>query len=436
MVSPDKAEQPAVAQILRTIDVEDRGRLLAALAAKFRDLDLAEDVLQEAMVRALETWTSRGMPQNPQAWLMTTAKNRALDIIRSDTVRARQLARVLIESEDADGDHRDHADRLDEELSSVTIPDERLGLFFTCSHPTLKEREKTALILRFLAGLSTAEVAAVFLVDTITMQQRIVRAKNRITKTGIPFGRPTAEQLRERLPGVLRVVYLIFTQGYTPTTGNAHSRTDLQEEAIALARLLVTLLPHETEARGLLALLLLTASRARARTDSAGAPVPLADQDRRLWDSQFIAEGLSLTLTAAGEVEAGPYTVQATIAALHAEAATYSETDWEQIVALYGILSRLVPGPVVALNRAVAIGKAQGPKAGLNALEEIAAKPGLEDYRPFHIAHALTLSESKMPEQAQRAFRKALDCPGNDAESDYIENQIRDLLPDSVAGCE
>lgn len=428
MVSAGTAEQLAVAQILRTIDAEDRGRLLAALATQFRDLDLAEDVLQEAMVRALETWASRGVPQNPRAWLLTVAKNRALDIIRSDAVKARRLASVPIEHQDTGGDHLDHAVRLGDELSSVNIPDERLGLFFTCSHSTLKEREKIALIMRFLAGLSTVEVAAAFLVDTRTMQQRIVRAKKRITTTGIPFGRPSTEQLHERLPGVLRVVYLIFTQGYTPTTGSAHSRTDLQEEAIALARLLVTLVPHETEARGLLSLLLLTASRAQARTDSAGVPVPLAEQDRRSWDSQLIAEGLSLALTAAGETEAGPYTVQATIAALHAEAATYSETDWEQILVLYGILSRLEPGPVVSLNRAVAMGKAKGPEAGLNALEELAAHPGLEDYRPFHIAHALTLNELGMPEQAERAFRKALGCLGNDAESDYIETQIRDLL--------
>ncbi|SMX88774.1 RNA polymerase sigma factor [Brevibacterium antiquum] len=425
MFSADNAEQSAVARILHTIDVEDRGRLLAALAAKFHDLDLAADVLQEAMVRALETWTKRGIPQNPQAWLMTAAKNRALDIIRSDAVKARQLARLRIESEVCSGDHLNHAGRLGEELSSVSIPDERLSLFFTCSHPTLKEREKIALILRFLAGLSTAEVAAVFLVDTATMQQRIVRAKKRITTTGVPFGTPTAEQLHERLPGVLRVVYLIFTQGFTPTTGGAHSRIDMQREAIALA---VTLLPQETEARGLLSLLLLTGARAEARIDSAGAPVPLAEQDRRLWDSRHIAEGLGLALTAAGEPEAGPYTVQATIAALHAEAATYSDTDWEQILVLYGILSRMEPGPVVELNRAVARGKAKGPEDGLTALEDLAAEPGLEGYRPFHIARALTLRELGMPELAGAAFRRALDCPGNDAESDYLETQIRDLL--------
>ncbi|SMX83116.1 RNA polymerase, sigma subunit, ECF family [Brevibacterium aurantiacum] len=428
MASADHADSSAVAQVLHTIGVEDRGRLLAGLATRFHNLDLAEDVLQEAMVRALETWTRRGVPQNPQAWLMTAAKNRALDIIRSDAVKARRLAALRIESEVDEGDHRAHSADLDEELSTANIPDERLGLFFTCSHPTLKEREKIALILRFLAGLSTAEVAAVFLVDTTTMQQRIVRAKKRITTTGIPFGRPTADQLRERLPGVLRVVYLIFTQGFVPTTGTTHSRTDLQQEAITLARLLVRLLPQETEARGLLSLLLLTGSRAGARTDPAGLPVPLAEQDRGLWDSRLIAEGLSLAQTAAGEPEAGPYTVQATIAALHAEAVTCSETDWNQILVLYGILSRLEPGPVVALNRAVAVGKAKGPEDGLNALEELAADPGLADYRPFHIAHALTLREVGKPEQAERAFRSALDCPGNDAESDYIEVQIRDLL--------
>ncbi|MDN5635905.1 MAG: sigma-70 family RNA polymerase sigma factor [Brevibacterium sp.] len=419
---------PAVARLLHSIGVEDPGRLLAALAGRFHDLDLAEDVVQEAMVRAMETWTVRGVPKNPQAWLMTTAKNRALDIIRSDAVKARHLAGLRIESESGRGDHSDHADRLGEGLSTADIGDERLGLFFTCSHPTLPEREKIALILRFLAGLSTAEVAAAFLVDTTTMQQRIVRAKRRITTTGIPFDTPTSEQLQERLPGVLRVVYLIFTQGFTPTSGASHSRTDLQEEAIALTRLLVGLLPTKTEARGLLSLMLLTRARAPARIDPDGVPVPLAEQDRSLWDSRLIAEGLGLALTGAGETEAGPYTVQAAIAALHAEAATYSETDWEQILVLYGILSRMEPSPVVALNRAVAIGKAKGPKEGLSALEELAPDPRLSGYRPFHIARAITFSESGMPDHAEAAFRDALDCPGNDAESEYIEDQIRGLL--------
>lgn len=423
------AESSAVARLLHTIDVEDRGRLLAALAARFHDLDLAEDVFQEAMVAALETWSLRGVPKNPQAWLMTTAKNRALDRIRSAAVQARRLAELRIESEASGGDHLDHADRLGEELSTADVDDERLGLFFTCSHPTLKEREKIALILRFLAGLSTAEVAAVFLVDTTTMQQRIVRAKKRITTSGIPFGTLMPEQLQMRLPGVLRVVYLIFTQGFAPTSGGAHSRTGLQEEAIELTRLLVGLLPRVTEARGLLSLLLLTEARTRARTDAGGAPVPLAEQDRRLWDSKLIAEGVGLALTAAGEAEAGPYTVQAAIAALHAEAATYAETDWEQILVLYGILSRMEPGPVVALNRAVAIGKAKGPKEGLSALEALESEPGLVGYRPFHIARAITLTEVGLPDHAESAYRQALACPGNDAESDYIEDQIRDLLP-------
>ncbi|GAA1849668.1 RNA polymerase sigma factor [Brevibacterium marinum] len=422
------ADPQATARLLHTIDVEDGGRLLAALANRFHDLDLAEDALQEALARALETWTERGVPSNPQAWLMTAAKHRALDVLRSDAVRARRLARLRIESASSGGDHIDHADRLGEELSTASIPDERLGLFFTCSHPTLEERERIALILRCLAGLSTVEVAAVFLVGTATMQQRIVRAKRRISATGIPFGAPTHEQLPERLPGVLRVVYLIFTQGFIPTGGGEHNRTDLQEEAVRLARLLVGLLPDETEARGLLSLLLLTQARAGARTDTDGTPVPLAEQDRRLWDSMLIAEGLGLALTAAGEAGAGPYTVQATIAALHAEAATYAETDWKQILALYGILARMDPSPVVALNRAVATGKAKGPRAGLAALDHLMTDPWLEGYRPFHIARAITLRESGMPSDAEAAFRQALECPGNDAESDYIETRIRELF--------
>ena len=426
---PAGQEEPsAVARVLRTIDAEDRGRLLAALAAKFHDLDLAEDVLQEAMARALEVWADRGLPKNPHAWLMTTAKNRALDIIRSDATQARHLARLRIESDTSSGDHRDHADRVGEELSTASIPDERLGLFFACSHPAVHEGERTVLILRFLAGLSTAEVAAVLLVDTTTMQQRIVRAKKRIKATGVPFRAPRdQDQLHERLAGVLRVVYLIFTQGFLPAVGPVHNRIDLQEEALLLARLLVKLVPQETEPRGLLSLLLLTHARATARTQDDGTPVPLVEQDRSLWNSVLIAEGLSLARTTAGEVGAGPYTVQASIAAVHAEAATYSETDWPQILVLYEILHRLDPSPVVALNRAVAAGKVKGPAAALAALDELSTNPHLRRYRPFHIARAISLRDSDQPGEAEFAYRTALECPGNDAESDYLEAQIRYL---------
>lgn len=419
------------ARVLTAIGAEDRGRLLAALAAKFHDLDLAEEALAEAMLRAVETWPDRGVPDRPQAWLMTTAKNRAIDLIRTDGARARSLARLRIEDESRPGDHDDPADRLGEALSTADFPDERLGLFFTCSHPTLGESERIALILRFLAGWTTPEVAAAFLVDTRTMQQRIVRAKKRITVTGIPFGSPAPEQLAERLPGVLRAVYLIFTQGFVATTGRAHARVDVQEEAIGLSRLLVRLLPEQVEAQGLLALLLLTRSRAAARIAADGSPVPLAEQNRADWDSALIAEGLGLARAAAdragtSRAGAGTYTVQAAIAALHAEAASFADTDWPQILLLYRMLARLDPSPVVRLNLAVVRGRVDGPRAALTALDALAEDPQLSRHRPFHLARAITLRELGRDADAEAAVEAALKCPGNEAESEYITARYTD----------
>jgi RNA polymerase sigma-70 factor (ECF subfamily) len=420
-------EPESAARILSAIGEEERGRLLANLATRFHDFDLAEEALQEAVLRAVETWPVHGVPDRPQAWLMTTAKNRAIDLIRADEVRTRHLARLRIEDELRPGDHDDHASRLGDQIDTADIPDERLGLFFTCSHPTLREEERIALILRFLSGLTTAEVAAGFLVETTTMQQRIVRAKKRITKTGIPFGRPDADEIVERLPAVLRVVYLIFTQGFNATTGPAHTRIDLQTESIRLARLLAGLLPDETEVRGLLALLLLTRARDRARVNAEGTPVPLSEQDRSLWDSVLIAEGIGLVRQAAGEPGASVYTTQAAVSALHAEAASFAETDWPQILVLYRMLEKLDPSPVVALNSAIALGQVSGPEAALRALDELAAEPALQRHRPYHIARAITLDELGRRTEAQEAYADGLDCPGNEAESEYIAARVTDL---------
>ncbi|WP_166971056.1 RNA polymerase sigma factor [Brevibacterium atlanticum] len=422
-----KPDPEAAARILSAIGEEDYGRLLAALVTRFRDFDLAEEALHDAVLRAVETWPGRGVPERPQAWLMATAKNRAIDLIRSDDVRTRHLARLRIEDELRSGDHDDHAERLGEEMDAADLPDERLGLFFTCSHPTLREDERIVLILRFLSGLTTAEVAAGFLIETATMQQRIVRAKQRILKTGIPFGRPAPAEVGDRLPGVLRVLYLIFTQGINATAGHAHTRVDLQHEAIRLTRLLVGYLPEHTEARGLLALLLLTRARETARVTPDGRPVPLAEQDRSLWDSRLIAEGTGLVDAAAGEPGAGTFTIQAAIAALHADALRFADTDWEQILVLYRMLSDIDPSPVVALNTAIALGQVSGPKAALRALDELAGDPQLLRYRPFHIARAITLDELGRPAEAENAYAAGLECPGNDAESEYITARITDL---------
>lgn len=417
----------AAARVLSAIGEEDYGRLLAALVTRFRDFDLAEEALHDAVLRAVETWSGRGVPERPQAWLMATAKNRAIDLIRSDEARTRHLARLRIEDELRPGDHDDHAERLGEEMDAADLLDERLGLFFTCSHPTLREDERIVLILRFLSGLTTAEVAAGFLIETATMQQRIVRAKQRILKTGIPFGRPAPDELGDRLPGVLRVLYLIFTQGVNATAGPEHTRVDLQHEAIRLTRLLVGYLPEQTEARGLLALLLLTRARETARVTPDGRPVPLAEQDRSLWDSRLIAEGTGLVDVAAGESGAGAFTIQAAIAALHADAARFADTDWKQILVLYRMLSGLDPSPVVALNTAIALGQVSGPEAAMSALDELAHDPQLLRYRPFHIARAITLDELGRTAEAEDAYAAGLECPGNDAESEYITARITDL---------
>ena len=417
----------AAARVLSAIGEEDYGRLLAALVTRFRDFDLAEEALHDAVLRAVEAWSGRGVPERPQAWLMATAKNRAIDLIRSDEVRTRHLARLRIEDELRPGDHDDHAERLGEEMDAADLPDERLGLFFTCSHPTLREDERIVLILRFLSGLTTAEVAAGFLIETATMQQRIVRAKQRILKTGIPFGRPAPDELGDRLPGVLRVLYLIFTQGVNATAGPEHTRVDLQHEAIRLTRLLVGYLPEQTEARGLLALLLLTRARETARVTPDGRPVPLAEQDRSLWDSRLIAEGTGLVDVAAGESGAGAFTIQAAIAALHADAARFADTDWKQILVLYRMLSDLESSPVVALNTAIALGQVSGPEAAMSALDELADDPQLLRYRPFHIARAITFDELGRTAEAEDAYAAGLECPGNDAESEYITARITDL---------
>jgi len=417
----------AAARILCAISEEDRGRLLAALANRFHDFDLAEEALHDAVLRAVETWPGRGVPARPRAWLMATAKNCAIDRIRADEVRTRHLARLRIEDELRPGDHDDHAARLGEEISSADIADERLGLFFTCSHPTLRVDERIVLMLRFLSGLTTAEVAAGFLLETPTMQQRIVRAKKRIAKTGIPFGRPGPDELIDRLPGVLRVVSLIFTHGINAPSGATHTRVDLQREALRLARLLADLLPTETEVRGLLALLLLTHARDRARVSADGSPVPLSEQDRSLWDSHLIAEGIGLVRTAAAEAGSGVFTIQAAIAALHAEAANFSDTDWPQILVLYRMLAQLDPSPVVALNAAIALGRVSGPEAGLRELDVLADDSRLQRHRPFHIARAISLADLGRAGEAEEAYGAALECPGNEAESDYIAGRAADL---------
>ncbi|NUS53630.1 MAG: RNA polymerase sigma factor, partial [Streptomycetaceae bacterium] len=332
---------------------EERSRLLALLAARFGDLDLAEETASDAIEAALTHWPADGVPDKPLAWLLTTARRKAVDRIRRDRTLARRLALLQVE-----------ADRspavLADEPGFDDIPDERLQLFFTCCHPALSPEAQTALTLRFLAGLSTPEVARAFLVPEATMAQRIVRAKRKIRSTRIPFRVPAPDELPARLFAVLRVVYLVFTEGYAAGSGDDLLRPDLADEAVRLARILHRLLPREREVAGLLALLLLTDARRAARVDAAGRQVMLEDQDRGLWDTGLIAEGRRLVVPALTGPGVGPYAVQAAIAALHDEAQEFAATDWPQIVALYDVLLRITPSPLVALNRAVAVAMRDG----------------------------------------------------------------------------
>ncbi|GAA2119830.1 RNA polymerase sigma factor [Actinomadura napierensis] len=398
---------------------EDRGRLLALLAARFGDLDLAEEVVSDAMEAALERWPADGVPDKPLAWLLTVARRKALDRIRRDRAHAARLAALRVES--------DRAAAAPAEPGFDDIPDERLRLFFTCCHPALPEEARTALMLRFLAGLTTPEVARAFLVATATMAQRIVRAKRKIRDARIPFRVPGPDELPERLPAVLRAVYLVFTEGYAASSGDDLLRPGLADEAVRLARILHGLLPGEREVTGLLAVLLLTDARRAARVDAAGNQVLLEDQDRGLWDADLIAEGRQLVVSALTGPGVGPYAVQAAIAALHDEAADFDGTDWPQIVGLYDVLLRIEPSPLVALNRAVAVAMRDGPEVGLALLDDLSGAAELRRYHLFHAARADLLRRIGRIAESAGAYRAAVALAGNEPERATFQRKLTAL---------
>lgn len=395
---------------------QEQGRAVATLIRVLRDFDLAEDAVQEAFAEALRTWPDRGVPSNPGAWITTTARNRAIDRLRRErTLRDRidTLTRVA-ELEALGGDETDVSE----------IPDDRLRLIFTCCHPALSMESRVALTLRTLGGLTTGEIARAFLVGEPAMAQRLVRAKRKIRSAAIPYRVPPPELLGERLPGVLAVLYLVFNEGYSTTSGRL-VRTDLCDEAIALGRVLVRLMPGEPEAAGLLALMLLHHSRRRARVDGAGELVLLEDQDRAAWDHDMIDEGLRVLDAALAERHPGSYQLQAAIAALHARAPRPEDTDWPQIAALYERLELTSPSPVVALNRAVAVAMADGPARGLPLVDALAGD--LDGYHLLHATRADLLRRLGRLEDAAVAYRRALDLATNPSERSYLERRLAEV---------
>jgi RNA polymerase sigma-70 factor, ECF subfamily len=388
---------------------DEYGRSVASLIGTFGDVDLAEDAVQEAFAVALRRWPEDGIPPNPGAWITTTARNRAVDRLRRDA-RGTELLRAAAHASPP-GWNGDPA------TESEPVPDDRLRLIFTCCHPSLAPQSQVELTLRLLCGLSTAQVARAFLTAEPTMAKRLVRTKHKIKAANIPYRIPDEHELPGRLTTVLTAIYLMYTTGQ----GKPGSQTDLCAESIRLGRMLRLLMPDEPEVAGLLALMLLTESRRGTRTTEGGALVLLRDQDRSAWDQALIEEGQELLRSCLRRNRPGPFQLQAAIAAVHADAATFADTDWPQILTLYDLLMVVAPTPVVALNRAVALGEVHGPTA---ALREIDALP-LADYHPFHAARAEFLLRQGHRDEAAHAFRRAAELAPAGPERDFLHNQAQ-----------
>jgi RNA polymerase sigma-70 factor (ECF subfamily) len=412
--NPVDASRDKVGEVYRS---ESR-RVFATLVRLLGDFDLAEDALHNAFAAALEQWPRAGVPDNPRAWLVSVGRFKAIDTLRR---RARFDAAIT-----------ELADRLDHEARDAAVADQggveddRLRLIFTCCHPALSPEAQVALTLREVCGLTTEDVARAFLVPAPTLAQRIVRAKARIRDEKIPYRVPPPEELPGRMEGVLRVVYLVFNEGYSASAGDSLTRPDLSGEAIRLGRLLVALLP-EPEAIGLLALMLLQDSRREARTTPEGDLIPLEEQDRTLWNRRRIAEGISLVRRALSQGRFGPYTIQAAIAAVHAQAPSVAATDWAQIIGLYDLLLRMSPSPVVELNRAVVVAMRDGPEAGLLLVDGILDRGELDGY---HLAHAVRADLCRRLgnlAEARASYERALDLAEQEPERRFLAGRLADL---------
>jgi RNA polymerase sigma-70 factor (ECF subfamily) len=392
--------------------------VLAATVRVTRELDFAEECVQDAYARALTAWDLGGIPSRPAAWLTTTARNRALDVMRRNALFRKAMPELVMDDEAPPAEPDDDA-----------IPDDRLRLICTCCHPALSLDAQVALTLRLLCGLSTADVAHAFLVSEPTMAARITRAKKKISTARIPYRVPPASELPARITAVAEVVHLLFTTGHTAPAGAALVRRDLVERSIELARMLHALLPSSADVSGLLALLLLTDARRETRTAPDGRLLLLAEQDRAQWDRAAIAEGVALVRLALRSRPPSRYALQAAIAAVHAESPTWEQTDWAEVVALYGVLGEIWPSPVVALNRAVALGFAEGPAAGLAALDALADEPQLAGYGYFAAARADFLRQLGRTDEAREAYTEALHLTANEVERAFLERRLTELPP-------
>ena len=395
----------------------ESARLVAGLARLVGDIALAEDLAQDALVAALERWPKAGVPQSPGAWLMATAKNGAIDRIRRDATYGRKREEVA-----RDTGALFAMERSDFEAAAEDeIGDDLLALIFTCCHPLLSRQARVALTLRLLGGLTTPEIARAFLAPEPTVAQRLVRAKRTLRDAKVPFEVPRGAELEERLPSVLEVIYLVFNEGYAASAGEDWVRTDLCEEALRLGRILAELAPAEPEVHGLVGLMEIQASRSAARRGPDGEPVLLLDQDRGRWDPLLIVRGRrALERAEALPVPLGPYGLQAAIAACHARAIRAEETDWVRIAALYDALAQIAPSPVVELNRAVALGMAFGPEAGLELLERIAADPALADYHLLPSVRGDLLEKAGRRDEAAAEFRRAAEMTENERERELL----------------